>query len=346
MQRLSTSKLGCCQHKKHLRLENLRTLILADNRLDKIPLYHLADGDSSRLIKLFGFLSLKRLAFSSPSGKKALLIITSLFFSTLSSNDENEAPGLTTQKQKIMFPTLSMMDLSNNRLELDCTYCKVFPSFWSNFPNFRIHEVPANIHELTNLSVLNLSGNQKLTELPPQMGLLHKLWNLNTRGCNLQEPLATMMNSKAYKTSDVIGYLRSLWKFWWINQKIKVIWLFVFQVRFGKFEVVCPTQTHGCGNSRHRKNNSSWTAKTSKLLTLITKAFSALFAMKGSTFLYHIIISGSEKSYLYSNKFQEGGSFKRKPVEHWAKRMGNKNVNMKTGRGVSISTVGVDIGDW
>lgn len=129
MQRLSTSKLGCCQHKKHLRLENLRTLILADNRLDKIPLYHLADGDSSRLIKLFGFLSLKRLAFSSPSGKKALLIITSLFFSTLSSNDENEAPGLTTQKQKIMFPTLSMMDLSNNRLELDCTYCKVFPSF-------------------------------------------------------------------------------------------------------------------------------------------------------------------------------------------------------------------------
>jgi len=225
MQRLSTSKLGCCQHKKHLRLENLRTLILADNRLDKIPLYHLADGDSSRLIKLFGFLSLKRLAFSSPSGKKALLIITSLFFSTLSSNDENEAPGLTTQKQKIMFPTLSMMDLSNNRLELDCTYCKVFPSFWSNFPNFRIHEVPANIHELTNLSVLNLSGNQKLTELPPQMGLLHKLWNLNTRGCNLQEPLATMMNSKAYKTSDVIGYLRSLWKFWWINQKIKIIWL-------------------------------------------------------------------------------------------------------------------------
>lgn len=26
--------------------------------------------------------------------------------------------------------------------------------------------------------------------------------------------------------------------------------------------------------------------------------------------------------------------------------MGNKNINMKTGRGVSISTVGVDIGDW
>ena len=59
-----------------------------------------------------------------------------------------------------------------------------------------------------NLPVLNVSGNVKITDLPPQMGLLQKLWNLNTRGCNLQEPLATMMNSKSYKTADVIGYLR------------------------------------------------------------------------------------------------------------------------------------------
>ena len=73
-----------------------------------------------------------------------------------------------------------------------------------------ITEVPTNIQELINLSVLNLSGNVKLTDLPPQMGLLQKLWNLNTRGCSLQEPLATMMTSKSYKTSDVIGYLRSV----------------------------------------------------------------------------------------------------------------------------------------
>ena len=37
-----------------------------------------------------------------------------------------------------MFPNLSMLDLSDNRLS----------------------GVPANIHELTNLSVLNISGNQ------------------------------------------------------------------------------------------------------------------------------------------------------------------------------------------
>ncbi len=59
-------------------------------------------------------------------------------------------------------------------------------------------------------------------------------------------------------------------------------------------------------------------------------------------------IQGIGKTTLLELLRQEGGSFKRKSggQEHWAKRMGNKNINMKTGRGVSISTVGVDIGDW
>lgn len=32
--------------------------------------------------------------------------------------------------------------------------------------------------------------------------------------------------------------------------------------------------------------------------------------------------------------------------QHWAKRMGNKNINVKTSKGTNMSTVGVDIGDW
>ena len=45
---------------------------------------------------------------------------------------------------------------------------------------------------------------------------------------------------------------------------------------------------------------------------------------------------------------QEGtGSYKRKPPEHWTKRMGNKNAPSRPQRsGVTLSTVGVDIGDW
>ena len=40
-------------------------------------------------------------------------------------------------KNRLMFPNLSMLDISNNQLR----------------------EIPHNIHELNNLSVLNISGN-------------------------------------------------------------------------------------------------------------------------------------------------------------------------------------------
>lgn len=41
-------------------------------------------------------------------------------------------------KSKLIFPNLSMLDLSNNQLK----------------------EIPTNINELINLSVLNISGNK------------------------------------------------------------------------------------------------------------------------------------------------------------------------------------------
>lgn len=91
-------------------------------------------------------------------------------------------------KNKILYPNLSMLDVSNNK----------------------ISDVPAMISELSNLSVLNLSGNIEICHLPPEMGLLSKLWNLNTRMCNLSEPLRSMIESKKYKTMDVIGYLKSI----------------------------------------------------------------------------------------------------------------------------------------
>jgi hypothetical protein len=49
-----------------------------------------------------------------------------------------------------------------------------------------------------------------INELPPQMGLLSRLWNLNTRGCSLQDPLKSMIDSKKYKTMDIVGYLKSV----------------------------------------------------------------------------------------------------------------------------------------
>lgn len=91
-------------------------------------------------------------------------------------------------RSRLLFPNLSMLDVSNNMLKF----------------------IPTTIHELTNLSVLNISGNTEISELPPQMGLLNRLWNLNTLGCPLQEPLRSMIDSKKYKTMDIIGYLKSV----------------------------------------------------------------------------------------------------------------------------------------
>ncbi|CAH0558750.1 unnamed protein product [Brassicogethes aeneus] len=212
-----------CSHRRHLKLDNLRTLILADNQLNRIQLATDDDGDIS------------------------------------STEDEDMEKNPVTNKARLMFPNLSMLDVSNNLLK----------------------EIPYNIYELGNLSVLNISGNLDVNELPPQMGLLSRLWNLNTRGCSLQDPLKSMIDSKKYKTMDIIGYLKSV------------------------LEDARPYAR-----------------------------------MK----LMIVGVQGIGKTSLLEQLRQEGVS-RRRP-EHWAKRMGNKNINVKTSRGTNMSTVGVDIGDW
>lgn len=93
-----------CSHRRHLRLDNLRTLILADNKLIRIQLATDDDGD-------------------------------------VSSTEDEEERNPATNKTRLIFPNLSMLDISNNNLK----------------------EIPINIYELNNLSVLNLSGNLGIT---------------------------------------------------------------------------------------------------------------------------------------------------------------------------------------
>lgn len=93
-------------------------------------------------------------------------------------------------KTRLTFPNLSMLDISNNLLS----------------------EVPQYIHKLMNLSILNISGNEGVSELPPNMGLLTRLWNLNTKGCSLHGYLQTMIESKKFKTMEIIGYLKSIYE--------------------------------------------------------------------------------------------------------------------------------------
>lgn len=216
-----------CSHRRHLRLDSLRTLILADNLLTRIQL---STDDVS----------------------------------TLGESDEYEWSVVGVAKSRLIFPNLSMLDISNNCLK----------------------EIPLSIHELSNLSVLNISGNPDVTELPPMMGLLSRLWNLNTRGCSLQEPLKGMIDSKKYKTMDIIGYLKSVFEDARKYARMKLMVVGIQRI-----------------------------GKTSLLEMLRNE-------------------TGGSKS-------------QKKQVDHWAKRMGHKNIiNTKTTRGNNISTVGVDIGDW
>ncbi|XP_015840648.1 leucine-rich repeat serine/threonine-protein kinase 1 isoform X3 [Tribolium castaneum] len=234
-----------CSHRRHLKLDSLRTLILADNQLSRIQLSTDDDGDVSAVEED----DLERRKEINTHFEDDFICVS---FSKVVGNP---AAG----KARLMFPNLSMLDVSNNNLK----------------------EIPININELSNLSVLNISGNLDVNELPPQMGLLSRLWNLNTRGCSLQDPLKSMIDSKKYKTMDIVGYLKSV------------------------LEDARPYAR-----------------------------------MK----LMIVGVQGIGKTSLLEQLRQEG--ITRKRPEHWAKRMGNKNINVKTSRGTNMSTVGVDIGDW
>ncbi|XP_057330472.1 leucine-rich repeat serine/threonine-protein kinase 1 [Microplitis mediator] len=222
--------MSVCTHRRHLRLENLRTLVLANNLLTRIQLTSVDDGESPNVEE--------------------------------ESIDRDTKIAYSGSKLYLLFPNVSMLDVSSNQLK----------------------EIPYNIYELNNLSVLNISGNVDITELPPQMGLLSRLWNLNTQGCRLQEPLKSMIESKKYKTMDVVGYLKSVLE----------------------------------------------DAKPYARMKLMI-----------------VGIQGIGKTSLLEQLRQEGEvPNKKKSSEHWTKRMGNKNINTKTAKGTTISTVGVDIGDW
>ncbi|XP_064473089.1 leucine-rich repeat serine/threonine-protein kinase 1-like isoform X2 [Ornithodoros turicata] len=225
-----------CPHRRHYRMENLRTLVLANNKLTSLQLTTDDDDADDRQ-------------------------------STDAADSKSEFTAFTPQettplKARIQFPNLSMLDVSNNELT----------------------EVPVMLSELTGLSVLNLSGNPGIVQLPPELGLLNKVWNLNLRGCSLQDPLRSMIESRKYKTTDIVGYLKSILE----------------------------------------------DAKPYARMKLMI-----------------VGVQGIGKTSLLEQLRQEGtGSYRRKPPEHWGKRMGNKNLNLKTPKGVSLSTVGVDVGDW
>ncbi|RDD43578.1 Leucine-rich repeat serine/threonine-protein kinase 1 [Trichoplax sp. H2] len=86
---------------------------------------------------------------------------------------------------KTIYPSLKSLDISNNNLKF----------------------VPKGIPYLSNLGSLNLSSNISIVSLPPEMGLLTKLWELSMDGLRLHDPPPSIMEQK--KAKVITGYLLS-----------------------------------------------------------------------------------------------------------------------------------------
>jgi hypothetical protein len=90
-------------------------------------------------------------------------------------------------KSYLVFPALTNLDISHNHLRT----------------------LPQAISLMGQLAVLNISNNRDLDSLPPELGLLTKLWNISLKDCPLKEPLNSIVNSESYKTLDLVSYLRN-----------------------------------------------------------------------------------------------------------------------------------------
>lgn len=92
-------------------------------------------------------------------------------------------------KPYLLFPALTSLDISRNQLQ----------------------RLPPGISLLSSLAVLNLAKNSELDLLPPELGLLDKLWSIGLNGCQLREEnpqIKQMVEAGNYKTTDVLSQLR------------------------------------------------------------------------------------------------------------------------------------------
>ncbi|CAD6186430.1 unnamed protein product [Caenorhabditis auriculariae] len=89
---------------------------------------------------------------------------------------------------KILMSGLNVLDLSDNKLNV----------------------VSGELSKLPLLSVLNLSNNTNIKELPPDLGMLSRLWSLSLKGCSLKEPLESMVNVENCKTVEIVAYLKTI----------------------------------------------------------------------------------------------------------------------------------------
>uniref|UniRef100_A0A914H1N2 Non-specific serine/threonine protein kinase n=1 Tax=Globodera rostochiensis TaxID=31243 RepID=A0A914H1N2_GLORO len=186
----------CCVHKSHCRLEALKTLNLADNSLEFLEV----------LLPLGGGTATPAATTAADGGNNALLFVGV-------NEEENEVKQFNWRensellKPYVLFPSLTTLDLSQNR----------------------IRQLPPTISLLSSLAMLNLANNVELDRLVPELGLLERLWTIGgLGGCQLrgEEPaLQTLVQAGNYKTGEVLSQLRQRLENSMLYPKLKLMLL-------------------------------------------------------------------------------------------------------------------------
>ena len=154
-----------CPHKRHIKLESLKSLNLSFNKIKKLDIVFDLSGEGKSGDESDAEDECKN--------------------SNLSSKNEERANCVS----KLLYPNLTHLDISNNL----------------------IRYISSSVSYLENLSHLNASSNFELEKISPKLGWLTKLWNLDLKSCpNIKDVQLDVLIKQKTKTSDILGYLKSI----------------------------------------------------------------------------------------------------------------------------------------
>lgn len=158
-----------CPHKRHIKLESLKSLNLSSNKIKKLDIMFDLSGDGK---------------CNDESDLEDENRMSKLKSGFVTKNEER-----TNCLSKLLYPNLTHLDISNNLIK----------------------SIPSSVSYLENLSHLNASSNFELQKISPKLGWLTKLWNLDLKSCpNIKDVQLDVLIKQKTKTSDILGYLKSI----------------------------------------------------------------------------------------------------------------------------------------
>jgi GTPase SAR1 family protein/Leucine-rich repeat (LRR) protein len=128
----------------------------------------------------------------------------------------------------------------------------------------RLRRLPGMLSLLENLSYLSAMSNKRLTRISPRIGLLTKLWNFDLKNCeNLREPnMIDILVQQKTKSSDILGFLKSILERSRPYTRMKL--MFVGVQAIGKTSLLNRLKEESHGHSNESSNhNKSWTDRVS-----------------------------------------------------------------------------------